>query len=461
VSHRDNGDVVVTLAPATEGAATVGDPYFQRVFHPGETDEIRIYLGGGANRVATSGGKGKITVRVIGGDGDDSFDDRAGTHLHVSDSSGENQVAKGDGTKLDTRPYTAPKRATAPWIPPRDWGRRTLFVPWIGGNTDLGVLFLAGIETHGYGFRKDPYADKQMLRVGYATKAGSFGVDYNGEFRRENTGTYLTLYALASGLDFLHFYGFGNETKATSNEDFYKVKHTEYIFEPALMHPLGRGWEAGVHASTEYSKTDLGPNENITVAAPYGAEDFFQAGAGARLTLDTRNSEKVPTSGLFVNADGTVFPQLGAVKSTFGEVHGDVAYYQPIPLLSRATLALHAGGKHVWGDVPYHEAAYIGGGGTLRGFPRQRFAGDASLFGNAELRLPLTRIYIFVPGSLGVFGLCDAGRVFLDGESSNKWHVAGGGGFWFSFLNQANTVSVSIANSEEGTRVYIHSGLAF
>jgi hypothetical protein len=457
VDHRNNGDCEVAVSSAGAPAA----PYFHRVFHPGETDEVRIYLGGGADSVVTTGEPGKVTVRVIGGDGDDTVDDRAGTHLHVSDASGDNHVLAGSGTKLDTRPYTPPQREKAEWIPPRDWGRRTLFYPWIGGNSDLGVLFLAGLESHGYGFRKDPYADDQSLRVAYATRAGSFGADYTGEFHRENTGTYLRLYALASGLDFLHFYGAGNETKAADDEDFYKVKHTEYIFQPSLKYPMGRGWTASVHVSAEYSKTDLGTNEFITTAAPYGAEDFFQTGAGAGISLDTRNSDKTPTTGVALNADGTVFPEVGAVKSTFGEVHGDVALYQPIPVLSTPVLALRAGGKHVWGDFPYHEAAYIGGGGTLRGFPRQRFAGDASLFGNAELRIPIRSVYIFVPGSLGIYGLCDTGRVFLDGESSTKWHTAAGGGVWFAFLNQANTVSVSVASGDEGTRVYIHSGFAF
>jgi outer membrane protein assembly factor BamA len=184
-------------------------------------------------------------------------------------------------------------------------------------------------------------------------------------------------------------------------------------------------------------------------------------GAGAGISLDTRDSQKAPTTGVTLNLDGTVFPEAGDVESTFGELHGDVSFYQSNPILNTPTLALRAGGKHVWGEFPYYEAAYIGGAGTLRGFPRQRFAGDASLFGNAELRLPLRRVYVFVPGTFGVFGLIDTGRVFFDGETSHKWHVGAGGGLWIAFLNPNNTVSVSVASGDEGTRVYLASGLAF
>ena len=454
VNHRENGDVEVSVAAA-------GTPYVHRVFHPDETSEVRIYLGGGNDSLAATGRPGEITVRVVGGDGDDTIDDTAGTGLHVSDASGANHVLRGDGTKLDTRPYTPPKREKAPWIPPRDWGRRNIFIPWIGGNSDLGVLFLASLQTYAYGFRKDPYASKQTIRVGYATRAGSFGVDYRGEFRRENTRVATGLYVRASGLDFLHFYGYGNETEASEDEDFYKVKHTQYVLEPSLLLPVGQHWTATLQVNAQYKRTDLEPDRYITTAPPYGAEDFFQAGAGAGLSIDTRDSDVDPTGGVRFAFDGNVYPPIGAVETTFGEVHGEAALYQPLPIPTTPTLALRAGGKRVWGTYPYDEAATVGGGATLRGFPQQRFAGDGSLYGSAELRIPIARVYIFVPGSLGVFALGDTGRVYLTGESSNQWHSAAGGGLWFALLDAANTVSVSIASSEEGTGVYIHAGLSF
>jgi hemolysin activation/secretion protein len=199
----------------------------------------------------------------------------------------------------------------------------------------------------------------------------------------------------------------------------------------------------------------------ITDAHPYGAEDFLQAGVGAGMAIDTRASAAASDAGVRIEADGNVYPPLAQVDKTFGEIHGEAALYQPIPFLKTPVLALRAGGKHVWGKVPYHEAAYIGGANTLRGFPKQRFAGDASAFGSAELRIPVTRVYFLVPGQLGVFALGDAGRVFVDGESSDKWHTAVGGGLWVSLLDPASGMSLSIADSEEGTGVYVHLGLSF
>ena len=456
VTHLANGDVEVSIE-----AAGHPDPVFHRIFRRGETEEVRLYLEGGNDSLVTSGPRGPITVRVISGDGNDVIDDRAGTKLRVSDASGDNSVLRGSGTKVDARPYTAPVRASAPWIPPRDWGRRTLLYPLIGGNTDLGVLFVLALKSTGYGFRKNPYSDLQNVRVAYATKAGAFGVDYTGEFRRENSPLILGLYTRLSGLDFLHFYGFGNETKSDQAEDFYKLKHTEYVLRPSVSRPVGAHSKIMAEIPVKYSKTDLESNRLITAVNPYGTEDFFQAGAGLGVEVDTRATRNATAGGVRTEIHGNVYPELGAVKSTFGEVHGEVALYQPVHILSTPTIALRGGARQVWGTYPYHEAAYIGGARTVRGFAQQRFAGDAAVFGNAELRIPIARVYILVPGDLGLYGLFDTGRVYLDGESSTQWHNAAGGGLWISFIDPASTMSLSVANSEEGTRVYVHLSLSF
>lgn len=98
---------------------------------------------------------------------------------------------------------------------------------------------------------------------------------------------------------------------------------------------------------------------------------------------------------------------------------------------------------------------------AARGFLQDRFAGDAAVYGNVELRLFLTKFFLLLPGEFGVFGLGDAGRVFQSGEISDRWHGAIGGGLWFAFLSRATTVSVSWARSAESTRMYARAGFAF
>ncbi len=117
----------------------------------------------------------------------------------------------------------------------------------------------------------------------------------------------------------------------------------------------------------------------------------------------------------------------------------------------------------MWGTFPYYEAAFIGDARTVRLGRQNRFAGDAAVWGNAELRLRFSRIRLVLPGDKGIFGLVDAGRVFyeLDPADADKVHTAYGGGLWLSFLSPANTVSVGIARSDERTGVYVQAGFAY
>jgi hypothetical protein len=136
------------------------------------------------------------------------------------------------------------------------------------------------------------------------------------------------------------------------------------------------------------------------------------------------------------------------------------------------TLSLKAGGQHVFGDYPFFESAFLGGrtpfnpleaggGSAVRGLPPQRYAGDSTVFGSAEVYLTLTTAFVKIPGRLGLLGFYDVGRVFLDGESSSLWHDGAGGGVFFATPGRRNLVSFSVAWSEGYTAYYLRAGLAF
>ena len=118
------------------------------------------------------------------------------------------------------------------------------------------------------------------------------------------------------------------------------------------------------------------------------------------------------------------------------------------------------GGKRLR-EYPFFEAAFVGGAATVRGLREDRYAGDASAYGNAELRVRLGRFFVLLPGDYGVFGLADVGRVFLEGESSDVWHTGVGGGFWFAFLEPANTITVALASGDGRTALYVRAGFAY
>ncbi|HEX6308672.1 MAG TPA: ShlB/FhaC/HecB family hemolysin secretion/activation protein, partial [Longimicrobiales bacterium] len=103
-----------------------------------------------------------------------------------------------------------------------------------------------------------------------------------------------------------------------------------------------------------------------------------------------------------------------------------------------------------------HEAAFLGGRNSLRGFETDRFAGDAAAYGSTELHLPLGTLTLLVRGEVGAFGLADAGRVWFDGDSPGGWHTSFGGGAWFSSLGR--TLSLTYARGDIG-RLYLRLGM--
>ena len=138
-------------------------------------------------------------------------------------------------------------------------------------------------------------------------------------------------------------------------------------------------------------------------------------------------------------------------ESAFGEAHVMAATY--LSLGAGPILAVRAGGERVWGDFPFYESAFLGGGSTLRGYTGQRFAGDMMAFGGAELRMPLMRLNLGARGIFGVMGLMDTGRVWYEGESYGPLHTGIGGGVFFHAIGQ--TVTLTVASGE---RTSVHAG---
>ncbi|HEY9226090.1 MAG TPA: hypothetical protein VIP11_05555, partial [Gemmatimonadaceae bacterium] len=120
--RRSDGRIVTTSDGSVERP-----PFFQRTFDPDETNEVRIYAGGGDDAAVVRGAaSGSIIVRIIGEKGDDVLADSAGSgDTFLYDAEGKNRFEARRGTHVDQRPW---KQLTPgfgfklddPWNP--DWG---------------------------------------------------------------------------------------------------------------------------------------------------------------------------------------------------------------------------------------------------------------------------------------------------------------------------------------------------
>lgn len=460
ITREDLGFLDVSVFRTDEGARE-STPYLHRRFNPGETDDLRLYLHGGDDRVTIRGdGENTIGIRVVSGEGDDRVEDgsRAGG-TRVYDDRKEGGVPDGTGLKLIRRQYSPPPHPPGQ-LPPSDWGSRTRYAGSMFVSGELGFYAAVGLIHERYGFRKQPFSYRIVPYIGFSTSKTAFRFDLDSEGRLENSRMFGRVSILASGIESVNFFGFGNETPLPADEDSADVEQNLLRLEPSIGFDISSKSEVTIGFPVLYSTTEKNENTVVGLTTPYGSQDLWQAGVRGEFELDTRDQGSASRSGAQILLNGGYYPDAFDLVEDFGWVEGDVKwYYSPV---RKFTFAARVGGKKLWGDlIPYYEAAYIGGNANVRGFAVQRFAGDASLFGSLELRLELTRFFILLPGQGGLFGLVDSGRVWFDGEDSKKWHTGYGGGIWIAPLVRANTFSFAIAKSDEDTRMYFVYGFNF
>ena len=461
ISRREDGATEVSLSRKN------GDRYYHRVFDPKDTEDIYLEMRGGDDKVTITGeGKGPL-LRVSGWTGTDTLIDESRKKNSRFYDPDDNTVATGHG--VDHRPFMMASDTSAKALPERDWGGRVQAAPYFYASTDLGFLLGYNWSHRSYGYRRQPYASLINLRGAWSFGRTSGRLEADMKWRLTNKPTFVTADALASGIETLHFYGFGNNTPEAASKAFYRVHRSE------LSGGLGLGWgltsraQFRIGAVVKHSVTDLddasqSPDAPIVEEAPLGVEDFGAAGVVTSFEWDDLDYAMLPTRGGRVRMDGRFYPVTwsggdGAYGSAGAEVSG---FWSPGKQTS-FTLVARGAGRVAFGDYPYFEAAYLGGARSLRGFPGNRFAGDASLLGSAEARLRLFNTFILVPGAIGVFGVADVGRVYLDDDTSgddvDMWHSDFGGGLYYGVLKRTFVVAAGVATGKEGSRFYFGLGM--
>ncbi|HEX6924619.1 MAG TPA: BamA/TamA family outer membrane protein [Longimicrobiaceae bacterium] len=467
VERIGDGEVRVRLFPGEEGQSSPdeGDAFFDRVFRRSETREIRIYLHGGDDRAVVRGGEGRsIGVRLIGGGGDDHLTDSStvGGHTSLHDTGGENELVRGRGTIVDTAEYEAPEAVQSlSGESFRDWGALRRWIPSLDYHSSEGLILGLTRSYTRYGFRQVPYDFRLDVGLEVGTLTGAFAGGVRGDFRRPRSSAGMEVELFVSQLDPLHFYGFGNESEASENADFYVVRQNRLLAGVSWYQELGRAARFSLGPVVEFTRTQE-PEGTPFAAGHEGGRNYGQVGGRSELVVDTRDATLFPTRGVSLRVGGSGYPAFWDADEAFGEAHAVASAYLTPLFRGSPTLALRAGGMHLWGDFPIHEAAFLGGSATVRGYRFQRYAGDAMVFGNAEARLPLGKVKWIVRGDLGVLGLADAGRVYVDGESPGGWHTAYGGGLWFRFRVRSTLIAASAlyAEGDHGT-IYFKFGVPF
>lgn len=443
--------------------AADGQEYFRRRYLPGETREVRVFLYGGDDRMVVRGaGPGRIGLRVVGGDGDDLLaDSSARGDTHFYDHAGANRFDhRGRRGGIDARVFSdstwSRERGTAP---PREWGRsRTLIAPAYGWRARMGPVLGARTGWVDYGFRRRPFEDRGSVSVLYSPLENRFGAEYAGAYHFTGDRRWLDVQVRATQLVGTDFHDFGNLSPPPGDVDEWRFFERQLLVEPTWHFPLGeRSW-LRVGPTLEWRDPEPEPVSIALLTGAPGSEEWGALGGRVGLDLDLRDNPAFPRRGFRFALSADAFPAVHRLDGAFGGVEGVASTY--LWAGAGPVLALRAGGRLAWGDFPLQRAATLGGRGSLRGHRSQRFAGDAAAFGGAEVRLPVVRANLGLRGTLGVLGVADAGRVWVDGDSPGDWHTAAGGGLYFNFYEHRYTATVYVVSGEV-TRTYAQLGIPF
>ncbi|HEU0297910.1 MAG TPA: BamA/TamA family outer membrane protein [Longimicrobium sp.] len=441
------------------GGTEAGEPWFRRRFVAGETREVRVYLHGGDDRAEVRGAGGML-VRVIGGEGGDRLEDRGGgARTAFYDHQGDDVLVRAAGTIVDTRPFERADSVpvgTGVINPSRDWGASGgALTPFASIRPFADLVVGVGPSHTRYGFRREPYATRWYVRALWAPLYTRFGAEARYTRRwTGNSGSYGYLFGRASELEGVYFTGYGSATGDSEGLRHYILFERQALLEPGVVIDRGGGMTLSLAGVIRYTDPEVEPGTPAASSTALGTGAYATAGARAGAAWVRVDSVAFPRRGWTLAAEGSAFPFLA---ESAGDGDRDGAFWRAgargtayLPL-GRPVLALRAGGEKVWGDFPIQYAALLGGSPTLRGYSYQRFAGDASAFAGAELRVPVT-------GSIGALALADAGRVWYRGQSAGGWHTAVGAGAFVAAGGRA--LSAFFAYGERGI-LYLRLGLPF
>lgn len=282
------------------------------------------------------------------------------------------------------------------------------------------------------------------------------------------------------------WYGVGNATaRDTAREDgadayYHRFGRRQLRATADFQHGLGTlpirvlvgggASRAAVDLSPYDEGTTLLAEELAGVTPPPVRTTWARAG----LVLDTRDREVGPTRGRW--AELLVQRADDALGGDRDFTRASVAWREYHSLSPRLVLAGRAVLQQVAGDVPFHELSTIqgsfkptegvGGAGSVRGLPKNRYAGEGIALYGAELRWRARDLRLRDrEGALVLSAFADAGRVWEEriraSELASDLHAGAGVGARLA-LGRTFVVALDVAHSAQATApLYLGLGYAY
>ena len=433
-------------------------PYYSRIFNHLETEEVRLYgIDGNDKYIITGNVNRSLKVRLIGGPGEDVYEDLSVTKTNnrttlIYDDN-KNDIKKSGSARLHLSTdsgvhaykydyFKADKKGLSPVV--------------FFSNEDRIYAGLA-YKYKKQQWRKQPFGVQHYADVKYSFAQRAISSLYKSTFTSLLGKWDVNLFANYDQVRWTNFYGLGNETLLTTNDrDFNRMRSLQFLGKAGVQRVFNNKHRITFNPYFQFydiindSARFLAKTIPAALPNTYTAHHF--AGAELEYLYQTVNDSILPTKGFSFLTSANFSHNLKETNRNLAKFGADVKFF--VPFTKTFSLAIKAGATTLTGKPEFYQYNIVGGTETLRGQQRDRFYGNSTAYNQNELRwIRDVRSYIF-NGKIGLFGLYDIGRTWLDGEKSNKWHTGYGGGIILSPFNFI-TVSAAYAISKEDNNLHI------
>jgi len=463
ITRSGKNTKVETFRIKKDGLEKIGE----RVYESPETKELWIYGLGGEDTFEVLGkGTRKIKVRLLGGQDKDTYQVTNGGKVKIYDFKSKENIFNtswrarkrlSDIYEINTYDYEKPKYNVFAGY------------PLIGYNPDDGVKMGAVVNYTVNGFNRFPYSQRHSIKGMYYFATNGFELSYKGIFPHVLGKWNLVLDALYTSPNFsINYFGYGNETENNQKDlgrDYNRVKMRTIRVTPALQWIGEQGGSFIVKPSFERIMVDRTPNRYLSLPGNINPDVFDYknfADLNAGYSFENYDNVSNPTLGLSFTLLGGYKVNIDDTKRRFPYAESSLGFNYKLSPSGNIVFATLLKGKMLFDDeYEFYQAATLGGDLDLRGFRNQRFLGKQSFYQSSDIRLNLGKLQNgFAPLRYGVFGGFDYGRVWLQNDTSNKWHQSVGGGFWINGVNLL-TAQASYFYSTDGGRITAGLGFAF
>ncbi len=209
-----------------------------------------------------------------------------------------------------------------------------------------------------------------------------------------------------------NFFGLGNETQFPNTGDqkikYYRSRYSiietaallranptkklSFLFGPVFQ----RYW---IDRDDNNGRFIDDPKQNgLDSTTLYASKSY--AGLQLQMNIDGRNNALMPSRGINWQTYSRWVKGTNSVSGDFGQLSTDLSLFTSFRIPAKIVIGFRVGGGINWGHYEFFQAQYLSGTENLRGYRKNRFAGDKMVYNNIDIRIHLADFkgYIF-PGS--------------------------------------------------------------